>query len=652
MCGIAGIWNFAGEPSAKVRLEAMLEAMQHRGPDGRGAMEYAGGAAGMVRLALVDLTTHGNQPMWSPCGRVAILFNGEIYNFREERRRLESAGHQFRSETDTEVLLALYLDLGLEFVKRLRGMYAAAVFDWRATESGGVPTVTLVRGPFGIKPLYIAEIGPQKGTLVFASELRSLLASELVERRIDQAALVDYLHFGFIVQPRSIIQNVRMLEAGTIEQFVPGKPPQKIRYWRMPTAEPRNESFEESAERLRSELDESIRLHTLADAPIGAFLSGGIDSTCIVSLMRKQVSDLRTYTLQFPEFPGSDEAAIAAETAKKLDCRHTTVPVTGADVATLLPQYAAELDQPSSDGLNNWLISRAASRDVKGVLSGLGGDEWFAGYPVVGRMAAAGASPFRGRVRSIAGWTAHQLSGLAPTASLARRFEGVASRRTLLATWLYAHTVFPLRQAYSLAQASFPADGWQAEGNDFKQLSGLDWERETPIGLGCLLDVYGYMMCQLLRDADAVSMASSLELRVPFVDVKIAAFSRSCRDDYKRTTLDNPMHRDYPKKVLVKAVEDVLPQGISRLPKKGFTLPIANWMKRDFQPLIAATCNPEAIQRRGLIDLNATKGLYTSRLSGLTYDRSPQLWSLMIFELWAQKVLDAPRRLQPSYTTV
>ena len=219
MCGIAGI--IRGEGDCSPCVASMLEAMAHRGPDGRGSIAFQGGAAGAMRLALVDLTDRGQQPIWSPDKRVAILFNGEVYNHAEERARLAARGYPFHSSTDTEVVLALYLEQGLDFVLRLRGMFAIAILDWRESVPGGRPTLVLARDPFGIKPLYLFEPKGPGGPLVFASEIRTLLASGLVPRKIDHQGLLDYLALGFVLQPRTILAGVRLLERGTVERHAP-----------------------------------------------------------------------------------------------------------------------------------------------------------------------------------------------------------------------------------------------------------------------------------------------------------------------------------------------------------------------------------------------------------------------------------------------
>ncbi len=621
----------------------MLEAMGHRGPDGRGSLSFAGGAAGAVRLALVDLSERGLQPLWSPDHRVAILFNGEIYNHSAERARLAAGGYPFQSTTDTEVILALYLEQGLHFVDRLRGMFTVALLDWRDAPPDGPPAVVLARDPLGIKPLYLAQPGGPSGPILFASELRSLLASGLVPRAIDPEALLDYLAIGFVLQPRSILAGVRMLERGSLLRLAPDGSREERVFWRMPPAEPSGETLDQAAARLRSILDESVRLHALADAPVGAFLSGGVDSTGVVSLMVRNNPRLRTYTVRLPDVPGADESELALAASRALGCEPTVVEVTGREACRLLPRFAGELDQPSNDGLNTWVVSRAAARDVKGVLSGLGGDEWFAGYPVTRRMArfASGA----GRVHRLAGRISAVLQPIAPeNGRLGRRLEELSARANAFATWLDDHRVFGYSAARRLLAAPGPAD---ASGGVERLLpvAGPDWWRESPVGLSCLLDVGAYMGCQLLRDSDAVSMAHSLELRVPLVDVRVAEFARSCPDAYKLAP-GGGAGFEYgssgAKRVLLHALRDVLPADIARRPKRGFALPYDYWARHELATLVEETCSREAVAARGLLDPDAVAPLAADRSPSRRWHGWPQAWAVMILELWCRAVLDAP----------
>ncbi|REK10855.1 MAG: asparagine synthase (glutamine-hydrolyzing) [Planctomycetota bacterium] len=641
MCGIAGFWNVqAGRPLSNVT--AMLEAMQHRGPDGQGTLEYEGGAAGMVRLALVDLSDRGQQPLWSDDGRVAILFNGEMYNFREQRSRLEALGHRFYTTTDTEVLLKLYLEHGLGFHEHVRGMFALAIFDWRQTRPGRLPQLLLARGPLGIKHLYVYHPAGRTDQVVFSSEIRSLLASGLVPREVNLEGLAGCLSLGFVPQPETVLSGVRMLEPATIEVYRPGEPMFRKRFWQMPAYQPKRESLDEAAERLRAVLDESVALHAMADAPVGAFLSGGIDSTGIVALMRPRTSDLRTYTLRFPEIADSDEADEAAATAKQLDCRHTEVVVTGEEVAAILPRFSADLDQPSADGLNTWLISRAAARDVKGILSGIGGDEWFSGYPSAWRMSRLLATRL-GRLQSLAGGVAHLFADWMPLGPLRQPMESLSARRNTMATWLQPRTAFSLRAARALL--GLPDRGISAEARFETMLAddGLDIWRETPIGLSCLLDTCVYMTQQLLRDADASSMAHSLELRVPLVDIELVNYSRTCADEY-RLAPDGGSYESYEtsgsKRVLIKALSDVLPEGIGQRRKKGFALPIAHWMRNAMRPLVEDTCGDASVKSRGLLDPALVARTRQGLEAGVQSAAYPCMWTLMVIELWMRGVVD------------
>jgi len=623
----------------------------------------------MVRLALVDLSDRGQQPMWSADRRVAILFNGEIYNFRAERERLaagmrttcnrplaDASGFRttgqsqsladasgFQTTTDTEVILNLYLERGLEFVDRLRGMYAVAIFDWRQSSPGGRPVMVLARDPLGIKPLYIAAPADAPQGIIFASEVRALLASGLVARRVDRGALAQFLGCGFVVQPRTIIEGVRMLEPGTIERYAPGEPVERRRFWRLPPTEPRNETLEQAAERLRAVLEESVALHAFADAPVGAFLSGGVDSSGVVGMMRPHIRDLRTYTLKYCDVPDADEAEYAEDTARALGCVNTVVEVTGGDVAHLLADYARAIDQPSTDGLNTWLISRAAAEDVKAVLSGLGGDEWFAGYPVTRRMANYATHPL-GRLNSMAGKLAAVVESRLPEGRVRQRAYNLAMRRTPLAAWLHSHSVF--RDDQSRRMAGLPAGAEGNVGSFENYLAKLsdNWRSESPVGLSCLLDASAYMGNQLLRDSDAMSMASSLELRTPLVDIEVVKFSRSCRDEFKLRTdggRDGRYANSGAKRVLIEAMRPVLPADISSRPKRGFALPIRHWMQRELKSLVAEACNPETIARRGLIDADVVRPMVQTP-EAVEANLYPRLWSLVVLELWCRAVLDTP----------
>jgi asparagine synthase (glutamine-hydrolysing) len=430
-------------------------------------------------------------------------------------------------------------------------------------------------------------------------------------------------------------------------QVNPGGSIERRTFWLIPPSQPVAETFQESAERLRAVLEESVALHALADAPVGAFLSGGVDSSGVVGLMIKRNPRLRTYSLRPTDFPESDESGQAEAFARSLGCQHTTMEVSAREVLDLLPRFAGEIDQPTTDALNTWLISRAAARDVRGVLSGLGGDEWFSGYPSSLKMLKL-ASP-SGRHRAWLGRLAGTVRDLVPGTELASSLERAAALGESLATWVYYRRIF----GYGWAGRLLNGGGLKRDGyGDIKQqLAALnpEWPQESIVGLGCLLDVDVYMRSQLLRDSDTTSMASSLELRVPYVDLKVAEFSRSCADDFKLRpaagTREEYRKREYgntgAKRVLIEALKDILPPDVAKRPKRGFIVPAEQWAESAVQPLIRETCSRQVLAQRGLLDpdLAVKLGAGTSP----QHLKSPsRAWALMILELWCRAVIDPP----------
>lgn len=638
MCGIAGIWGLK-KSSCEENIIEMLNAIAHRGPDGRGSLCFEGGAAGMVRLALVDLTERGQQPLWSEDKGVALIFNGEMYNFRQEKARLEMKGYSFRTETDTEVVLALYLEDDRNFEKRMEGMYAIAIFDWRAGRLGGLPVLTLIRDPLGIKPLYVAGDGSGQ-PLVFGSELRALLASGLVNKEVNRDALVDYLRFGYVFQHHSIIEGVRCVNPGTKERYAPDGELTTSTFWRCPEYQPQVESLEDASQRLRVVLEQSVRSHALADAPVGAFLSGGVDSAAVVAMMRPHVPNLHTYTLRFDQSrPGKrDESEEAQRFAKMHGCQHTTVEITGREIPDLVTGFAGALDQPSIDGFNTWLISRAAARDVKAVLSGLGGDENFAGYFVTRKMSYLN-STMAGRVRQMLGRSVNTLSwagSLGLTHS--PRLDRLRAERSMFSQWFQTRQFFPehtVRSLMGMGRGLYsPEKGIERLLEEIAPL----WKTESAVGLSFMLDINVYMRMQLLRTSDVLSMAHSLELRVPLATRELAEFSRSCLDQYKLThggTRGSTYDTSGSKRVLIEATKDLLPAGIADRPKQGFSLPTHQWLKNDLATYVQDTCNIEALKRRGWFENCALERLFNQ--GAMPYDA---LWNLFILELWAQAVMD------------
>jgi asparagine synthase (glutamine-hydrolysing) len=635
MCGIAGL--IAPMLEVEQREDAvrrMIARQAHRGPDDQGVFSHASATLGMCRLSIID-PAHGRQPMQSADGRHTILFNGAIYNYRELQREMRAQGIAFRTSCDTEVLLAAYAREGAACLPRLRGMFAFAV--WDAQER----TLFAARDPLGIKPLYYARM-PGTG-LVFASEINALLASGLVPGEIDPVSVGEYLAWFSVPAPRTIYQGIVNLPPG---HFLAAEADGRVRtgpWWRLPApaaAAVTARNYADFTHGLRTQLEDTLRAHQVADVPVGAFLSGGMDSTAIVGLMsRTGAGRLKTFSLIFNEADFSEQpsARLAAET---YGTDHHEELLTGERVARDLPRILAACDQPTGDGVNTYYISHAArAGGVKVALSGLGGDELFGGYPsfrdlprlrkilpwwrrlpagarrsITGRLQRVNSS----RARKLADFLSHARD-LHELASLQRRVLPEAARLSLLAP--------EARAAAARLGPNHPLlDDFVQDllGADDLQIIGA-WELRT------------YMADVLLRDSDVFSMANSLELRVPFVDTRLLAWLWPQRADFKH----DPRR---PKRALADAVADLLPAAIQQRPKRGFTLPFARWMKRELRPFLEETFSGASLDRCPWLDAPATRALWREYLAG----HDPRAWS----RVWTLAILIAfaNRRGQPEVT--
>ena len=553
--------------------------MSHRGPDDGGVFSSATATLGMRRLAIFD-PANGHQPTESENGRFNIVFNGAIYNFRELRAELEIAGATFRTACDTEVLLAAFVHDGAACLRRLRGMFAFAVWDARER------TLFAARDPLGIKPLYFTRL-PEAG-VVFASELNALLASGQVPREIDPASVGEYLAWGSVPATRTIYRGIANLPPGHCLKVDAEGRVKTEAWWQLPAPTHPGHvatNYHDFVHGLRHQLDDSIRAHRIADVPVGAFLSGGMDSTAIVGLMTKGgASKLKTFSLIFGE-SGFSERAGARLAAQTFGTEHHEELITGARVATDLPRILASFDQPTGDGINTFYASQTAHLGgVKVALSGLGGDELFGGYPsfrdlprlqrllpawrtlpaswrenLVQRLRARPGS----RARKLADFLAHARD-LHELASLQRRMLPETTRLPLLAP-----------EARTQAERLGP---FHPMLDDFAfELSGA-----SPFQIISAWELRTYMADVLLRDSDVFSMAHSLELRVPFVDRVLLEWLWPQPDHFKY----DPRRQ---KSALADATADLVPAAIRQGPKKGFVLPFALWMRTELRPFLDET---------------------------------------------------------------
>jgi asparagine synthase (glutamine-hydrolysing) len=631
----------------------MVRAMSHRGPDDSGRFDDASVSLGMTRLAIIDLTPGGHQPMANEDGSVCIVYNGEAYNFRSERKQLEAKGHRFRSTSDTEVVLRLYEEYGDDFLTRMRGMFALAVYDRRSANAG---RLLLARDHFGIKPLLYAWTS---GSLVFASELKALLASGLVEPAVDPEGLRLLLTHGSLYQPSTILRGVKMLPPA--HRLIVTSGSEKLeRYWRLETegeAELERLPPEELAALVERALRESVRAQLVSDVPLGAFLSGGIDSALLVALMAQEVSHrVRTFSVGYEaEGQELDETDAAEKTARFIGTEHSRVCVKGSDVRDLLPHIVWSLDQPSVDGVNSYFVSEAARRSVTVAISGNGGDELFAGYPWFALMqqevARRRANPLAAMGRSLVGWAAR---GRAFDGTVAWSFgAGVARARALDGFVSRFGNLYQVFGSHGAARLLAPDVRREASvgrflGSDLEPLDELP--AGTPVQRVSALSLRGYNANQLLRDIDAVSMAHSLEVRVPFLDPEVSKLALSLPDRAKlgaasgQSAWGQSYRESGAKRILFDAGRKLLPPDMDLQPKRGFGMPFGHWLKGPLEPLLRDTLASQRARERGLLVPARVSEEVDNALAGRGLWMRP--WLLLVLELWCSEVLD--RRGRPA----
>jgi asparagine synthase (glutamine-hydrolysing) len=571
----------------------------------------------MRRLAIFD-PSNGHQPMTTPDRRYTLVFNGAIYNFRNLQPELESAGWSFRTRCDTEVLLAALAHWGEGALARLRGMFAFALWDSKEE------SLLLARDPFGIKPLYFMH---QADRLVFASEVSALLASGASGGSIDPDSVIEYLAWLAVPAPATIYEGVSSLQPGEFIRFCRGRLSAGFAwsFRSIPHDIKPSSTRAEFVETLRMQLDDAIRAHMLADVPVGAFLSGGLDSAVVVGLMSRASSDpLKTFTIGFEE-SGFTEADEAEETAKHFGTIHHTRVLSGREVARDLEKFLSACDQPTGDGINTYYVSQTAQDGgVKVALSGLGGDELFGGYPsfdtlpmlarrlrswrrlpgpmraLVVRMLAAGGT----RARKLADYLSHARDAH-EVGALQRRVFSDSSRLSILSPDLVARA-----RAFEAFHPRLSAIRADVDLDELYAVTSA-WEMRT------------YMADVLLRDSDVMSMRHSIELRVPYLDRPLVEWlwrqPASLKDD-----------RRSPKSALREAAADILPSGLLKRRKRGFTFPFPIWMRSDLRPFLEDTLSPASIAKSGYFSAGPINSLWRAFTSGRNDADWSRIWSLAV----------------------
>ena len=631
MCGIAGWANLDSKkpsPNAgEAVLHSMCERMKHRGPDSEGLWLENSVALGMRRLSIIDLHT-GEQPVYSEDKQTVVVMNGELYNFREVRRDLEKRGHKFETQTDTEILPHLYEEYGDAMVEHINGMFAFALWDKRNQK------LLIARDRFGEKPLYYGVFG---GKLIFASEPKVLLENPLVKAEINLDALRQYLSFDYVPAPHSIYKNINKLPAAHFLILEKGEVKTR-RYWNLSFHKNGNTpTVKEAAARLKELLADSVRMRLVSDVPLGVLLSGGVDSSTVAAFAQKFSSEkVKTFSIGFEE-DSFDESKFARQVAAHLDTEHYEDKLSVEKAADLISEIGTWLDEPMSDGslLPTFLLSRFVRKYVTVALGGDGGDEIFAGYPMYfGHKMARVYDSIPTILRS--SLIEPIVSNLpVSTKNLsfdykAKRFVA-ASKYDVVArhhSWFGSFSIDAQNDLLSEDVLANAAGDIYKDARDLLKIT----DAPTEIERMQFLDMNFYMAEDILTKVDRASMAVSLEVRAPFLDARVAEFAASLPLEYK-------LKGSKGKYVLKKAVEDLLPKEILRRPKKGFGIPIAEWLKNRLNPLLHDLLAPDRLKNQGLFNADFVQKLITEHEKNIASNHK-QLWALLVFQLWFDNFLD------------
>ena len=624
MCGIAG---FADVGSAaprtldgdRQRVKAMCDVMRHRGPDDEGFYVEPGVALGMRRLSIIDLST-GQQPIHNEDRTVWVVFNGEIYNYRELRATLEAAGHRFYTSSDTETIVHGYEQWGEAVFSRLRGMYGIAIWDARSR------TLLVARDRAGIKPLYFAEAG---GRLFFGSEAKCVLVNAEVDRRLNPEALDHYLAYQYTPRDASIFQGIRKLRPGHLLRVRDGRVSVE-QYWQMPIDRRFEGTEEEALQELRRILGEAVRSHMMADVPLGAFLSGGIDSSLVVALMA-EASDrpVKTFSIGFEE-AGFDELPHARRVAAHLETEHHEF-VVRPDALGILDRVVWHFDEPFADpsAIPTWYVSEMARKHVTVVLSGDGGDELFGGYtryqPHPRVQSFDRLAPGVGRAVAAAAWRA------LPHGARGKNFLRHVSRDAQ-GRYIDSVTFFhpDERQALLSPEIRRALGSWDTEA--YFRDAFTRFEQLPPKAQLMAFDFETYLPEDCLVKVDRMSMAHSIESRVPLLDHLVVEFAASVPVSMK-------MPGGQLKHLLKQLAFSVVPQEILDRPKQGFGVPIGAWFRGEMREAFGDILGSSLTRQRGYFDHAFVNRVLTEHLDGKR-DHSWRLWQLLVFELWHRQYLD------------
>ena len=626
MCGIGGYYRSDGGAVLKNQILSINSAQAHRGPDDEGL--WIEGAIGLAnsRLSIIDLSPAGHMPMTSEDGSVTITYNGEVYNHLELRSYLESKGHRFKSNSDTEVVLRLYLEHGAGCLALLRGMYALAIFDRTLGE------LLLARDPYGIKPLVYAEL---PHAFAFASEVRALMKLPGLSKEADWTALSLYLVLNYIPAPWSSWKGVRKLLPGHFLRVREGRVVE-CRSYCPPQVTPWQAGEEEAIDALQEALKESVRLHQAADVPVGVFLSGGLDSSLIAAIAVESSSEpVHTFTVKFPDFQTFDESPQARRVAEFLNTDHEEISVSATEAQEAIPEVLDHLDEPFADPalVPSAILSRVTRSHVKVALSGDGGDELFGGYnKYLGLNYARNLAPL-GPILRLVAQLPLRFRSVSPFDSFWQRFKKLSyiTGTDILESSVRAMSVFPPEELVRLVKNE------TIEGhNRVKGLIGDLIAQGRKVGLkGINLPLYAdthfVLPYDMLHKIDTASMRYGLEVRVPLVDPQVAGLAQSFPETWK-------VHRGQRKRILYKVAQRYFPNSVlGGRRKHGFDIPLGEWLRQGSLPEIAEVLSPSQVRQGGVFHAAAVSRLLKEHMDGRN-DHFSKLWNIYVFERWRQRL--------------
>ncbi len=614
MCGIAGIIGLKDKEVANQKISLMTESLKHRGPDATGVFVDDEIALGHLRLSIIDLSESANQPFFDATNRYSIVYNGEIYNFRDVKKSLPE--YSFRTDSDTEVILAAFQKYGADCLSLLNGMFAFAIWDRERKE------LFAARDRLGVKPFYYSQTAD--GTFIFASEIRALLNSHLVPRKLNEHGVYDYLMYQSVYAPETIVENIFQLPAGEFGVFSNGKFSKKS-YWQIETSSVGKITDDENTikQNVRELLLKSVEQRMISDVRLGAFLSGGIDSSAIVALMSEvSAQPVNTFSVNFAE-KEFDESPFSNLIAKKYNTNHTSVLLSPADFLNELPQALKAADSPSGDGVNTYTVSKATKKaGIKVALSGLGGDELFAGYPnflnwykakksILPKIPGVFRKPF----------------AIALSSSGNSKYQRIAD--IISVDKITLGSIYPMFRQVMSQQI---VNDLYKNGHFEINIQELLKAKESAIGKFPLLSQYsiaellGYTQNVLLKDTDQFSMASALEVREPFFDYKLIEYVLQIPDQIK--------YPKYPKSLLVESLYPILPDEIVHRPKMGFVLPFDKWMQNELKDFCQSRL--ENLAAREIFNSRQLLNKWSDFQTGKKGVLWSHLWHLVVLTEWLE----------------